>query len=195
MNSSSRDIIKQILRETIFHTPSDKTKNVMFKLWDKQMSKGIKPMVNMALAKSVGLHNLGILQDWVVEWYGGVEVVFDMIKEELDNKTFTTDELGSIYRINVGNYDFTFELTNLKLHTQQSRDPNISVDMEIIDGGVALITNGEYYDLTRIMEPEYMNDDLLWEIRQEIVEIISDFIYKVTNQYNFNSDSIDVEFI
>jgi hypothetical protein len=45
------------------------------------------------------------------------------------------------------------------------------------------------------MEPEYMNDDLLWEIRQEIVEIISDFIYKVTNQYKFNSDSIDVEFI
>jgi hypothetical protein len=195
MNSSSRDIIKQILRETIFHAPSDKTKNVMFKLWDKQMSKGIKPMVNMALAKSVGLHNLGILQDWVVEWYGGVEVVFDMIKEELDNKTFTTDELGSIYRINVGNYDFTFELTNLKLHTQQSRDPNISVDMEIIDGGVALITNGEYYDLTRIMEPDYMNDDLLWEIRQEIVGIISDFIDKVTNQYNFNSDSIDVELI
>ena len=167
----------------------------MFKLWDKQRSKGIKPMVNMALAKSVGLHNLGILQDWVVEWYGGVEVVFDMIKEELDNKTFTTDELGSIYRINVGNYDFTFELTNLKLHTQQSRDPNISVDMEIIDGGVALITNGEYYDLTRIMEPDYMNDDLLWEIRQEIVGIISDFIDKVTNQYNFNSDSIDVELI
>lgn len=195
MNSSSRDIIKQILRETIFHAPSDKTKNVMFKLWDKQRSKGQKPEVNTALAKSVGLHNIWILEDWVVEWYGGVEVVFDMIKEELDNKTFTTDELGSIYHINVGNYDFTFELTNLKLHTQQSRGPNISVDMEIIDGGVALITNGEYYDLTRIMEPKYMNDDLLWEIRQEIVEIISDFIYKVTNQYNFNSDSIDVEFI
>ena len=106
MNSSSRDIIKQILRETIFHTPSDKTKNVMFKLWDKQKSKGIKPMVNMVLAKSVGLHNLGVLEDWAVEWYGGVDKVFQMVKEELDNKVFTTDYLERKYGIRVGNYDF-----------------------------------------------------------------------------------------
>jgi hypothetical protein len=195
MNSPSRNKIKQILRETLFYTPSEKMKNSMFKLWDKQKSKGQKPEVNTALAKSMGLVNTSMLNDWVVEWYGGVDVVFGMIKEDLNNKTFTTNELGSIYHVNIGNYDFTFELTNLKMRNQRSRDPDISVDMEILDGGVELMSDGEYYDLTRIMEPEYMNDDLLWEIRQEIVGIISDFIYKVTNQYKFNSDSIDVEFI
>ena len=195
MNSSSRDIIKQILRETIFHTPSDKTKNVMFKLWDKQKSKGQKPEVNTALAKSMGLVNTSMLNDWVVEWYGGVEVVFDMIKEELDNKTFTTDELGNIYHVNIGNYDFTFELTNLKLRTQRSRDPDISVDMEILDGGVELMSDGEYYDLTRINEPGYIYDDLLWEIVMEIKDIIMEFIWKVINQYKFTADSISVELI
>ena len=195
MKLSSRDIIKQILRETIFPHPSDKTKNVMFKLWDKQKSKGQKPEVNTALAKSVGLHNIWILEDWVVEWYGGVDKVFQMVKEELDNKVFTTDYLDRKYGIRVGNYDFKFELTNLKLWDKRSRDPDISVDMEIIDGGVELMTNGEYYDLTRIMEPEYMNDDLLWEIKQEIVDIIRDLIYKVTKQYHLNLDSVNVEFI
>lgn len=195
MNSSSRDIIKQILRETIFHTPSDKTKNVMFKLWDKQKSKGIKPMVNMALAKSVGLHNLGVLEDWVVEWYGGVDKVFQMVKEELDNKVFTTDYLERKYGIRVGNYDFKFELTNLKLWDKRSRDPDISVDMEIINGGVELITDGEYYDLTLIMKPYYMHANLLWEIRQEIKDIIREVIFKVTKQYHLNLESVSVELI
>lgn len=195
MNSPSRNKIKQILRETLFYTPSEKMKNSMFKLWDKQKSKGQKPEVNTALAKSMGLHSTSMLNDWVVEWYGGVDVVFGMIKEDLDNKTFTTDELGSIYHVNIGNYDFTFELTNLKLRTQRSRDPDISVDMEILDGGVELITDGEYYDLTRINEPGYIYDDLLWEIVMEIKDIIMEFIWKVINQYKFTADSISVELI
>lgn len=195
MNSPSRNKIKQILRETLFYTPSEKMKNSMFKLWDKQKSKGQKPEVNTALAKSMGLVNTSMLNDWVVEWYGGVDVVFGMIKEDLDNKTFTTDELGSIYHVNIGNYDFTFELTNLKLRTQRSRDPDISVDMEILDGGVELMSDGEYYDLTRINEPGYIYDDLLWEIVMEIKDIIMEFIWKVINQYKFTADSISVELI
>jgi len=195
MNSPSRNKIKQILRETLFYTPSEKMKNSMLKLWDKQKSKGQKPEVNTALAKSMGLVNTSMLNDWVVEWYGGVDVVFGMIKEDLDNKTFTTDELGSIYHVNIGNYDFTFELTNLKMRNQRSRDPDISVDMEILDGGVELMTDGEYYDLTRINEPGYIYDDLLWEIVMEIKDIIAEFIWKVINQYKFTADSISVELI
>jgi hypothetical protein len=195
MNSPSRNKIKQILRETLFYTPSEKMKNSMFKLWDKQKSKGLKPEVNTALAKSMGLHSTSMLNDWVVEWYGGVDVVFGMIKEDLDNKTFTTDELGSIYHVNIGNYDFTFELTNLKMRNQRSRDPDISVDMEILDGGVELMTDGEYYDLTRINEPGYIYDDLLWEIKMEIKGIIEEFAWKVIGQYRFNADSISVELI
>jgi hypothetical protein len=195
MNSPSRIKIKQILRETLFYTPSEKMKNSMFKLWDKQKSKGQKPEVNTALAKSMGLVNTSMLNDWVVEWEGGVDVVFGMIKEDLDNKTFTTDELGSIYHVNIGNYDFTFELTNLKLRTQRSRDPDISVDMEILDGGVELMSDGEYYDLTRINEPGYIYDDLLWEIVMEIKDIITEFTWKVINQYKFTADSISVELI
>ena len=167
----------------------------MLKLWDKQKSKGQKPEVNTALAKSMGLVNTSMLNDWVVEWYGGVDVVFGMIKKDLDNKTFTTDELGSIYHVNIGNYDFTFELTNLKMRNQRSRDPDISVDMEILDGGVELMTDGEYYDLTRINEPGYIYDDLLWEIVMEIKDIIAEFIWKVINQYKFTADSISVELI
>jgi len=195
MNSPSRNKIKQILRETLFYTPSEKMKNSMLKLWDKQKSKGQKPEVNTALAKSMGLVNTSMLNDWVVEWYGGVDVVFGMIKKDLDNKTFTTDELGSIYHVNIGNYDFTFELTNLKMRNQRSRDPDISVDMEILDGGVELMTDGEYYDLTRINEPGYIYDDLLWEIVMEIKDIIAEFIWKVINQYKFTADSISVELI
>jgi len=194
MNSPSRNKIKQILRETLFYTPSEKMKNSMFKLWDKQKSKGQKPEVNTALAKSMGLHSTSMLNDWVVEWYGGVDVVFGMIKEDLNNKTFTTDELGSIYHVNIGNYDFTFELTNLKMRNQRSRDPDISVDMEILDGGVELMS-GEYYDLTRSNEPGYIYDDLLWEIVMEIKDIIVEFAWKVIGQYRFNADSISVELI
>jgi hypothetical protein len=143
----------------------------------------------------MGLVNTSMLNDWVVEWYGGVDVVFGMIKEDLNNKTFTTNELGSIYHVNIGNYDFTFELTNLKMRNQRSRDPDISVDMEILDGGVELMTDGEYYDLTRINEPGYIYDDLLWEIVMEIKDIIVEFAWKVINQYKFTADSISVELI
>jgi hypothetical protein len=196
MGLSSRNKIKQILRETLFYVPMENKKKVMFKLWDKQKSKGQKPEVNTALAKSVGLVNTSILNDWVVEWYGGVDVVFGMIKEELDNKTFTTDELGSIYHINIGNYDFTFELTNLKMYDRRSRsrNPDISVDMKILDGGVELMT-GDYYDLTRVNEPGYIYNDLLWEIKTEIKDIITEFVWKVVNQYKFNADSISAEII
>jgi hypothetical protein len=192
MNSPSRNKIKEILRETLFYTPSENMKNLMFKLWDKQKSKGQKPEVNTALAKSMGLHSTSMLNDWVVEWYGGVDVVFGMIKEDLDNKTFTTNELGSIYHVNIGNYDFTFELTNLKLRNQRSRDPDISVDMEILDGGVELMS-GKYYDLTRLNELD--DHDLLWEIVMEIKDIIMEFAWKVISQYKFTADSISVELI
>lgn len=167
----------------------------MFKLWDKQKSKGIKPMVNMALAKSVGLHNLGTLEDWAVEWYGGVDKVFQRVKEELDDKSFTTDYLEQKYGIRVGNYDFKFELTNLKLYDRSSGVRSVLVDMEILDGGVELITDGEYYDLTRINDSGYMNGDLRWELIHEINDIIREFIHGVTNQYHLWVDSVSIELI
>jgi hypothetical protein len=67
--------------------------------------------------------------------------------------------------------------------------------MEILDGGVELMTDGEYYDLTRINEPGYIYDDLLWEIVMEIKDIIVEFAWKVINQYKFTADSISVELI
>ena len=68
MNLPSRDRIRQILMEEFPGRPMDNIKKSVFKFWDKQKSKGVKPEINTVLATSVGLHNTSILEDWIIEF-------------------------------------------------------------------------------------------------------------------------------
>lgn len=179
------DIIRRVLKE---ETLKNNKKQLLFKLWDRERSAGKKPTINNSLTKALNI-SLYQLKSYLLEWYGGFDKVFNDIKTKLKNKIISTDIFGD-YGIDVGGYDFKFKLPKFEKHNTPGGGFEIDVDCEIIDGGVDLITTGEYIDLTQNIE----DDNLNWEIYNEIRDIISDIINKIMSQYGLDADLEDINF-
>ena len=188
-----RDIIRRILVED---SSQDKMKQRMFKLWDREKSMGEKPSVNSALAKSMGYHNTSILYLWLVDWYGGEEKVYELIKSEIDGKTFSTDDMEGM-GINVGNYDFIFKIFNMEKRPLFNGGYNLNLDCRILDGGVTLFTDESYLDLTRIhdYQADRKIEVILWEVIGEIEDMIKSMIYKKSSLYGYSEliDNINIK--
>jgi hypothetical protein len=169
----------------------------MFNFWDREKSMGKEPSVNSALAKSMGYHNTGILYLWLVDWYGGEEKVYELLESEIDGKTFSTDDLERM-GIDVGNYDFIFKLSNMEKTQLFSGGVKIDLDLRILDGGVTLITDGFYLDLTSL--DDYRADRklevILWEVSGEIEDMVKSMIYKKSNPYGYTEliDHLEIHF-
>lgn len=179
MNSPSRNRIRQILREEFPGRPMDNIKKSVFKFWDKQKSKGIKPEINTVLATSVGLHNTSILEDWIIEWYGGEDIIFSRINKELVNKVLTTDDVEKL-GIEVGGYNFSFKLYDI--HFSESRHGGYvgGVLFDVIKGSVILAHPEEEYDLN---DTKNIPDELWNVLEEEIKDIISDLIRYVSKSF------------
>jgi hypothetical protein len=188
-----RDIIRRILVED---SSQDKMKQRMFNFWDREKSMGKEPSVNSALAKSMGYHNTGILYLWLVDWYGGEEKVYELVKSEIDGKTFSTDDMEGM-GIDVGNYDFIFKISNMEKTQLYSSGVKIDLDCRILDGGVTLFTDGFYLDLTSL--DDYRADRklevILWEVSNEIEDMIKFMIYKKSNPYGYSEliDNLEIK--
>lgn len=181
--------MKELIRKVLTESISERKKQSLFKLWDREKAMGKKPSVNMALAKSLGFRNTYIISTYLIEWYGGVEKVFDMIKNKLENKIFSTNLLEQ-YGLQIGGYDFIFKIKKFEKQKSQSGGYDINIEVQIVEGGVELMTTGEYIDLTKNIE----DDDLNWEIYNEIRDLILDFVSRVTREYGFDEEIDNINF-
>lgn len=187
MNLPSRNRIRQILMEEFPGRPMDNIKKSVFKFWDKQKSKGVKPEINTVLATSVGLHNTSILEDWIIEWYGGEDIIFSRINKELVGKVLTTDDIEN-YGISVGGYDFSFKIYDIHFNESKYGGYIIGGLFDVIKGNVTLMDGSGTYDINdnKNISPELWND-----IELEIKEIISDLIRYVSKSFGiYNIDGI-----
>ena len=179
MNLPSRNKIRQILKETLFYSPTDNVKKRVFKFWDRQQSKGIKPQINTVLAKSLGIHNLGTLEEWLIEWYGGEDIIFSRINKELVNKVLTTDDVKKL-DIEVGGYNFSFKLYDIHFSESKHGGYIVGVIFDVIKGSVILTHPEEEYDLN---DTENIPDELWNVLEEEIKDIISDLIRYVSKSF------------
>jgi hypothetical protein len=163
-----RHTIRKILLEDLYQKRIDFARKTLFKMWDKEKSMGKKPKLNSSFSHSLGVvpHTLN---DLLIEWYGGIDVIFQLIKDQLDDKIITTDDLTKL-GIDVGGYDFSFKLSKFRLID----DDNYFILMfvYIIDGGVN-ITDGSYVDLTDI---ESIDNNLWWELSYEIKDLCGELV-------------------
>lgn len=188
-----RDIIRKFLLESNHQKKKELAKKSLFKLWDREKSVGKPPKIHYALIKTLDMSYYD-MSELLIEWYGGVEKVYRLIKNRLVNKVITTNNLEGL-GVRVGGYDFRFSIEELYLRESQGGGYEFEVPLKIIDGGVTLIfSTGEYVDLTDISS---IDDELWWELSYEIKDIIKDFINLITKEYGFNVllDDINIDFV
>lgn len=188
-----RSIIRKFLLENDYQNKKELSKKSLFKLWDREKSMGKKPKIHYALIKTFNMSYYDI-NELLVEWYGGIEKVYRLIKNRLVNKVITTNNLERL-GVSVGGYDFRFSIEELYLRKSQKGGYEFEVPLKIIDGGVTLIfSTGEYIDLTDISS---IDDELWWELSYEIKDIIKDFINLIAKEYGFNVllDDINIDYI
>ena len=94
------------------------------------------------------------------------------------DKSFSIDD----FDVNTGGYDFTFEITDI----EEKKEGLWYVYAKIGDGGVTLITTGEYYDL---WNSGLWDEDYWWEIQGEITDII----YKILLPFEPKYTQISLE--
>jgi hypothetical protein len=187
MKTPLNKIVRRVIKESLFYTPSDKLKSKIFKLWDKQKSMGIKPKANLALAKSVGLEHYGLLEEWIVEWYGGFDTILEEIKNNYEGRVLTTNDLEDM-GIYVGEYDFTFKIVKI---SEVDRDNSFEIKFQILDG--EFFDDGHYYSLLYIDE---IPDNIWNEVYTDIRDTIQDMGYKICGKnYSFSPDEIYVELL
>jgi hypothetical protein len=186
-----RSIIRKFLLENDYQNKKELSKKSLFKLWDREKSMGKKPKIHYALIKTLNMSYYDI-SELLVEWYGGIEKVYRLIKNRLVNKVITTNNLEGL-GVRVGGYDFRFSIEELYLRKSQGGGYEFEVPLKIIDGGVS-IYDGSYIDLTDI---DSINDNLWWELSYEIKDIIKDFINLIAKEYGFNVllDDINIDFV
>ena len=187
MNLPSRNRIRQILREQFPGRPMDNIKKSVFKFWDRQKSKGREPEINSVLATSVGLHNTSILEDWIIEWYGGEDIIFSRINKEIVGKVLTTDDIEN-YGITVGGYDFSFKIYDIHFNESIHGGYIIGGLFDVIKGNVTLMDGSGTYDL---YDNENISPELWDDIVLEIKDIMSDLIRYVSKSFGiYNIDGI-----
>jgi hypothetical protein len=101
-----------------------------------------------------------------------------LTKDYFLNKSFSIKD----FDVPIGGYDFTFEIT----HIEEKKEGLWYVYAKIGDGGVTLMTTGEYHNLWNL---GLWNEDYWWEIQDEITDII----YKILLPFEPKYTQIKIE--
>ena len=88
------------------------------------------------------------------------------------NKSFSIND----FDVPTGGYDFSFEITDI----EEKKEGLWYIYVKIGDGGVTLMTTGEYYDL---WDEDLWDEDFWWEIQGEIMEIIYEILLPFEPKY------------
>lgn len=162
-------------------------KKYFFDLWDEMKSEGQIPRYDAKLIRRLGFRSkANDIINYYREYMGNV---YDLRKEFerylTTNKELTTDDMEEM-GIHVGGYDFSFKLPYVFVR-EENNMVEIFVDFDITHGSVTLITNGQEYDLT---DHDSIDDELWWELDNEIKDLIHDFVASVAYSFGLYFDEL-----
>jgi hypothetical protein len=95
-----------------------------------------------------------------------------LTKDFFLNKSFSIKD----FDVPIGGYDFSFKITDI----EEKKEGLWYVYAKIGDGGVTLMTTGEYYDL---WNSGLSDEDYWWEIQGEIMLIIYEILLPFEPKY------------
>ena len=184
-----RDIIRQVLQE---ESGDDKLISYFIKKWNKGKNSDGKPTFNPDEIKKLGLmkHFNKVRLGFIDYYKKNIGNPVDDILKELTDTTFTTDDIKKL-GIDVGGYDFKFDIEDILLYTGIKVNGSfgmIKPYARIKEGTVT--HDGETFDLTDINNAEehkYWND-----VEYEVEDLISFFIEKKLLTYGFNLDDLEL---
>jgi hypothetical protein len=184
-----RDIIRQVLQE---ESGDGKLLSYFIKKWDKEKDSDGKVTFNPGEIKKLGLmkHFNKIRLGFIDYYEKNIGNPVDDILKELTETTFTTDDIKKL-GIDVGGYDFKFDIEDILLYTGIKVNGSfgmIKPYARIKEGTVT--HDGETFDLTDINNAEehkYWND-----VEYEVEDLISLFIEKKLLTYGFNLDDLEL---
>lgn len=118
--------------------------------------------------------------------------IHTLIMNEIGNKTFSTDGLERL-GITTGGYDFKFEINSITL--KESSDMyglECEIYFTIKEGTVNLImTDGDTYNL---LHPHTRKKEWWWEVRNEIQDLIYEFVNSYFDKLNLYISDYDILF-
>lgn len=118
--------------------------------------------------------------------------IHTLIMNEIGNKTFSTDDLERL-GITTGGYDFKFEINSITL--KESSDMyglECEIYFTIKEGTVNLImTDGDTYNL---LHPHTRKKEWWWEVRNEIQDLIYEFVNSYFDKLNLYISDYDILF-
>lgn len=128
-------------------------------------------------------HN-GIVVEWLVEWYGGVDAINSIISK-YDNKIYRADAF------NMGTYEFKFKINDLKLGNS---DYIISYNAVVDGSGEIDVTDDDGNTFYTIYDA-YINDDMEWgwEIKDELRDIMNETVEKIIDMgFEVYADEVSI---
>ena len=135
-------------------------KSPLFKFWDKN-----GPEISDSTLKLFGISDYWtIVLKWLIEWYGGVENVYEILKP-YENK---------IYRAELGTYDFKFKVSGFRVSGDLKIDyiDNLWFDAEVDGDGIVDIDHGDGIVIDNVYDA-HNNEDFGWEVDEEMKEAIN----------------------
>jgi hypothetical protein len=161
--------MKIIITERQYNLLSESKNNLkhfLFKYWDM---KGPDTSNTTMQLFSVGFDERPIIQNWLIEWYGGINKVLKMLNQ------FE----GTTYKGLGGSYDFHFKVSDFRRSSDLDMDEinNFWFDAEVDGNGEVYIEQDNGSIIDNIYDA-HNNEDIGWEVDEEIKEIIDEEISK-----------------
>jgi len=115
-----------------------------------------------------------------------------LIMDQIGNRTYSTDDLERI-GITTGGYDFKFEINNITLEEYSNvYGLECKIYFTIKEGTVTLImTNDETHDL---LDPQTRRKEWWWEVRNEIQDLIYEYVSPYLGKLNLYILDYDILF-
>lgn len=172
--------MKYIITETQHAENIEYIKPLAFKYWTKYGPKEFDVDKVMGVFSIPNTNrNIGMVNEWLWEWYGGNEGITKMLSKYE----------GQVFRGVEGTYNFKFFVKGISIYAHG--DVEIYFDKAVIDGDGELYVEYEDEILTSVYKALSYNDDVGWEIEDEIRGIVVETLEKIIDiDFPINVDSI-----
>ena len=173
--------MKLILKESQLEKVAEKFKPLLFKFWDKNgplLTHKILKMFGLEMKMSYDL--ITYFKDYLIEWFGG----FENFKNHVESVK------KKIYHAIDGGYDFKFQIFNVDLVDEDS----VYLQVQILPGGTVSLIFDENQPLLDLADA-YVDEQIGWEIRDEVAEVIYQILYKeFFSNLSLEISDMDIDF-
>ena len=164
-------------------------KKVVFNYYDKLRLQGKKPRVDDPVVKAILTgFNEEVIEMVFIDYLGGEDNIIRDFKKITKGQVFNTEDYEDV--VNMGSYSFRFKLIILD---DSEWDVDITALAQIMDGELTLFQSGKRVDFNDLGSKEY--EDILWEITDEIGDIVSAIYSKIFEPYTGLSFSISIDYL